>query len=731
MRTAEPHDIVEIVPDNLPSDRLWTPTIGNEVHSLLEHLSVPEHSKESLRSEALSILSRCLPPLEVEGRRTGLIIGYIQSGKTMSFTTVAALARDNGYRLVILLSGMKVNLFTQSADRIEKDLRLAERMDRKWQFFKNPRNRPEVRQRIEAAFRSRDDVPGTGRKTVLITVMKNRTHLDNLSALLASLDMEGVSALIIDDEADQASLHNLARTGNESATYSRIVRLRQLVRHHTFLQYTATPQALLLINLIDMLSPEFAELLTPGTNYTGGRIFFERDFSLIRRIPPDEIGTRDEPLMEVPDSLLEAMRLFYVGVAVGLLQGGLGNRTMMVHPSRETMPHSNYSQWVRETRRNWERILSQPVDDLDRQELVRDFEAAYQDLARTVDDLPSFDDVIGALAPAVQETIIIEVNAAGGRSSQPDFRQVYAHIIVGGEMLNRGYTLEGLTVTYMPRGCGMGNADTIQQRARWFGYKAGYLGFCRVYLEDEILDAYRQYVEHEDNVRSLLSDHRATGRPLREWRRAFILSSRMRPTRDNVIAQEYVRGGFSDNWFDPHTPHDSPEAVADNRRLVQDFVSRLAFHPDEGHSDRTDSQRHLVASEVSLRMVHEELLTKLHFTRPSDTTRFNGLLLQVQRYLEREPDATCSVYQMSSGSTRERGLSEQGAILNLFQGPHPDTAGAIYPGDRRIGNGPTLSIQLHTLLLRQNGVTVAENVLAVAVWVPRVMAADWLVQEQE
>ena len=78
------------------------------------------------------------------------------------------------------------------------------------------------------------------------------------------------------------------------------------------------------------------------------------------------------------------------------------------------------------------------------------------------------------------------------------------------------FTVEGLTVTYMPRGRGVGNADTVQQRARWFGYKAQYLGYCRVFLADATRDDYRSYVEHEKNVRNQLRTHRETGQSLRE-----------------------------------------------------------------------------------------------------------------------------------------------------------------------------------------------------------------------
>ena len=390
-----------------------------------------------------------------------------------------------------------------------------------------------------------------GGRTVLIPVMKNARHLDNLSALLARLRLRGVPALIIDDEADQATLNNEVQRGTQSATYRRILALRGLVPHHTFLQYTATPQALLLINLIDVLSPAFADVLTPGPMYTGGRQFFERDMDLIREIPIADIPTPANVLRGAPPSLLAALRTFWLGVAAGILDGARGNRSMMVHPSQRTPQHADYHQWVLAVKNQWADVLASSEDDPDRQALIEAFRASYEDLARTADDLPAFEEIASRLGEALRETIVTQVNAARGRTPQPDWRQFYSHIVVGGEVLNRGVTVEGLTVSYMPRGPGNRQADTIQQRARWFGYKADYLGYCRVYLSDQMRRLYAAYVDHETRLRAQLSEFRQTGQELRNWRRAFFLDPGFRPTRNQVIDLDPVRGSFSDAWFFP------------------------------------------------------------------------------------------------------------------------------------------------------------------------------------
>jgi len=290
---------IQIIPG---SEHPWNAAVGPEAMNLLGHLGLPQQTAESLRNEAVSILSRGVPPIVPEGQETGLVVGYVQSGKTMSFTTVSALARDNGYPIVIVIAGTSVPLTEQSRRRLRADLRLEIRTDRQWRHFHNPRTDNQDHVRIATALADwRDaDVPPEERCTVLITVMKHHGYLNHLTHTLGQVDLTGIPVLIVDDEADQAGLNNLINEGEESTTYQRLCALKSAIPHHTFLQYTATPQGPLLINLIDVLSPNFAVTLTPGPDYTGGRDFFLNEASLIREIPPDDLPTRNNPLHMPP-----------------------------------------------------------------------------------------------------------------------------------------------------------------------------------------------------------------------------------------------------------------------------------------------------------------------------------------------------------------------------------------------------------------------------------------------
>jgi hypothetical protein len=725
-------ETINIVSQLTPSLGQWVPEVGEETINLLSTLDLPDQeSRDNLLSEAIAILSRCVPPSAAKGEETGLVIGYVQSGKTMSFTTVTALARDNSYPMVIVIAGTTKPLFQQSEDRLYNDLRLLQRSDRKWKRFSNPKMA--ARQSIESTLAEWQDssVPNIEKQTVLITVMKNHTHLNNLNKLLAAMDLNKVPVLIIDDEADQASLNASVNKGDQTTTYRRLVELRQELPHHTFLQYTATPQAPLLINIIDVLSPRFAELLTPGKAYTGGNEFFTGSQSLVRTIPDAEIPSKQNVLTAPPSSLLQAMRIFFLGVAAGyVLDNAKGNRSMMVHPSQKTIPHSEYTSWVRQVRSVWLMILKLDPSAPERQYVLAEFYSAYQDLVQTVKKLPAFDELVSRLERAIRNTIITEVNSKQTAGTpQINWKNDYSHILIGGQAMDRGFTVEGLTVTYMPRGIGEGNADTLQQRARFFGYKKSYLGYCRVYVEDATRDAFRAYIDHEEDIRSRLVDHRNTNKPLSEWKRAFFLAENLKPTRNSVLDLAYVKDNFSDDWFSPKAPHDTPDAVKWNWDVAQQYLATLPLVPDVGHPERTAIQQHNVAINVPLADAFSKLLLQVRMTRAVDSQYFTGLLLQVRRYLENNADAICTVYEMSKGLVRERTVDSNDQVPNLFQGAHPDSKGTIYPGDRNIKKNEQLTIQIHNLTVKTEEGDIPQ-VAAIAVWVPKVMSNAWLSQEQ-
>lgn len=737
---------IEIQNQNQNGD--WQPFVGDETTELLRSKGFTNsdrslnQSGERILDETYRIMQVCGNPNDQTNNETGIVIGYVQSGKTLSFTTLTALARDNNYQIVIVIAGVSTSLVNQSTKRLEDDLRLNTRYDRKWTLLPNPSSRQDL-ETIETTLAQWADptFPIERCRTLLITVMKNTSHLNNLVNILAGQNLTGVPTLIIDDEGDQASLNTRARwaarqnidieslTENQVSTiYRRINSLRNVFPHHTFLQYTATPQANLFINIMDRLSPNFIKLLTPGPDYTGGIDFFRNNPNLILEIPPNEIPSPTNPLFEIPESLKSALRIFFLGVIAGEMQNNHRNRTMLVHPSRLQGDHNEFTNWIRNTCNSWQRLLSS-YEDEDRIELIEEFRTSYNQLQMTVSDLPSFETLTGNnLIHALRYTQLVEVNSRNGVTPQIPWNDFYSWILVGGQSMDRGFTVEGLTVTYMPRNIGTGNVDTIQQRARFFGYKRGYLGYCRVFLDQVTIDTYRFIVEHEEDVRNRLLEFHLNDRHLNDFDRVAVLNQMLNLTRSNIIYDDLDRDTFGNDWFRIRAPHDTFEYIEYNRQVTFDFINSYSefFNEDSGDNRRTIEQRNLVAR-ISLTECYVNLLLKLKFTRETDSISFSLLRSIIKQYIDENRFEDCHIYLMGANSTVKwhsgvRKLDRNDEINPLFQGHNLNTG---YPGAREIKEENLVSIQLYLLDIRS---TEYLNVLLPAIWIPEHMGVDLIRQ---
>lgn len=738
-------EIIEIQNNNANGE--WHPFVGDETIELLRSKGfanadkTPNESGERVLNETYRIMQVCGNPNNPTNNETGIVIGYVQSGKTLSFTTLTALARDNNYQIVIVIAGVSTNLVNQSTNRLSNDLRLNTRFDRKWTLLQNPSSRQDS-ETIETTLAQWSDPTFSNDRcrTLLITVMKNTSHLNNLLSILRGQNLQGVPTLIIDDEGDQASLNTRARwaarqgidvenlTENQVSTiYRRITALRSIFPHHTFLQYTATPQANLFINIMDRLSPNFIRLLTPGQEYTGGIEFFRNNPNLIAEIPANEISTNNNQLFEIPESLKSALRIYFLGVVAGEINKDQRNRTMLVHPSRLQGDHSDFTNWIRNTCNSWQRLLS-GNDDEDRRELINEFQTSYNHLQQTVSNLQSFEELTGInLIHAIRYTQIVEVNSRNGETPQIPWNDSYSWILVGGQSMDRGFTVEGLTVTYMPRNIGTGNVDTIQQRARFFGYKRNYLGFCRVFLDQVTIDSYNFIVAHEEDVRNRLLEFDLNNRHLNGWDREAVLDQMLNLTRRNVIYDDLDRDTFGNDWFRINAPHDTEELIETNRESLSTFLQTSAanFSQDVGHANRTEEQKHLVAR-ITIKDCLEHLLNKLRYTRESDSATYSSLRGILKGYIEEHPDEECLVYLMSTNSIdnwvgRTRRLDRNQEIQQLFQGRNPRTGEVIYPGDSEIKEDNLLTIQIHLLNIRDTDFT---RVPTLAIWIPEHLGTD-------
>lgn len=690
---------------------------GPRTRDLINRLSqLDDDERDTLLLETKDILANCVDPNNTIGSTTGIAIGYVQSGKTMSFTTLTALAIDNGFRIVIYFAGIKVNLLEQTTKRLKKDLLTESDNARAFKVWQSPTVEHNVHLKIKNAL-------GLNHKpAILITVLKHYKHIEELTRIFRTPEVrDGLGnngVLIIDDEADQASLNTYARKNSKSedweedefsSTYSSILDLKATLSNHSYIQYTATPQGPLLINIMDLLSPKFHVVLTPGKAYTGGKTFFEDNVDLIKSIPDQQVyHHKHNPLSECPQTLIEALQLFLLAVAITVnIQKKERFLSMMIHADREQDASKKFHDWIKKLIGSWAERLQLPDGDPSKTELINEFKENYNEAIRRIQNPPSFERVLVEVLETILDTsmeLVIGKDGAGKqrKNIEIDWSNASSHILVGAEMLNRGYTVEGLTVSYMPRySIGKSNADTIQQRCRFFGYKSKYLDSCRVFLPNDSIMEYREYVRDEEIMRTNLKQN-----TLQEFEQVLVLSNEMNPTRNNILSIDLVKHKLN-GWRQIN----ALQHIEENISFTKTFLSSEVFKnfKNYGTPDRNHRYVKLEISKVI------EFLKDFKIANMPDALRKSSTIQYLRYLADKKKIKYAYIFEMSYAVDRgrERSLDSTDGkmkISNIFSG-RSTTGAETYPGDKGIRYEDSLCIQIHKIKLKHSSMLWDKKVL--------------------
>lgn len=722
-------------------ENVFNPVIGTKTNDLLNRLkdTLDQDEIENLVNETYHILSKCANPLILKEQDvTHLAVGYVQSGKTMSFTTLTALASDNGFQIVIFFAGTKTNLLSQTTKRLSKDLIADSILDNIYKIYENPNSSTlnEIRNKLRIS----------SKPTILISVLKHYAHINELAKIFNDkkfkLELGNKGVLIIDDEADQASLNgftyensknaslssewDIETEDKESSTYSSILKLRGSIPNHSYVQYTATPQGPLLISLLDLLSPKGHTVLTPGRKYTGGKVFFQNYPDLIISIPENELyHKKNNPLRNIPNSLIESLQVYILSVT---LESYYWKKekflSMMIHPGQTKALNRLFHKWVKELIDKWTTIFNLDEFDLARVSLDNEFESVYykESLKLYVgdNDLPNFDGIKNFISDVINDTRLYLVISDRDAEKVVDWDSATSHILVGADMLNRGYTVEKLAVTYMPRySKSKSNADTIQQRCRFFGYKLNYLKSCRVYLPTTSIGEYVDYVDHEEEMRKWLSENEN----IEEAQKQLILSDKLNPTRKNILPSNIVQFKMR-GW---HTMN-ALQSIESNKVVTENFLNSYQFvnwETQYGTSDRNHKYS-LIPIEKAI-----DFLSKFKFGNYEDSARKSATIRYIN-YLSEElsnPISHICFIQMAYDSDfRERKYdSTSSKIDQLFSG-RSTNGSSVYPGDREIKFESTICIQVHKVKLKCDQITklLGKTIYTLAIYYPEVFASGYV-----
>ncbi len=742
---------------SLPKNALQSVVCGNFFEGFLESQKVSPTKSNGLSSEAVvtfrnettDILCHCNPHDAVHNQETThLVVGYVQSGKTMSFTGLTALALDNGYRVMIYLAGTKNNLLDQTSKRLKKDL-ISGKVKNSSFYKIHPSPTINEAEEIIGHLESSDN------PIILIPILKHYTHIDKLIDVLNSAEYKAVmkkeTVIIIDDEADQASLNNYGRKNSKeerakeeeekSSTYDSILRLRASLPGNTYIQYTATPQANILISMQDLLSPKSHTLLTPGEGYIGGKLFFGKGKNhdlfkggLIIEIPPKEVfHKKNNPLERMPKSLKDALMFHILAVAIVVkwqAPDNINYLSMMVHPDNEKKWNKKFKEWIDNELKNWRKALKMADGCDDKVDLLESFKKIFPKAVEfySSDNRPTFEQIQPFIADVIHDRKVYLVNTDKDAQTEIEWDNYKMHILVGAEMLNRGFTVEKLATTYMPRyTTSATNADTIQQRCRFFGYKSDYIKSCRVFLPATTIANYHAYVDHEEELRALLKDCDA----LAAVERGILLSPSLRPTRRNVlpiwVVNDKLKGMF------PLQAFASRYTIEHNDKVVEEFLKKHQNDftiREDTTKDRTHRWLKLDVDEAI------EFLSNFNFKNWPDAQR-KANTIRYLRYLSSEENETpikyVYFYQMAFNSRpRVRSFDKDKCRLapntDLFAGPSSVKDSTNYPGDRKItGSDETITIQLHHIEFDGAALDFPRTAYTLAMYYPVQLAANYCV----
>lgn len=545
------------------------------------------------------ILARLGNPRAEAITTRGLVLGYVQSGKTTSFLSVAAKAADNGYDLIIILAGVHNSLRRQTQDRSARTL--IHKPDLWWVGTALGDFRPDGNSLSS-------HLAGDGKRGLLV-VKKHPTILARLAKWLEH-DADALrrrAILVIDDEADQAGLD--VSTGPElegvHKQLSRVVNLKTPdgCRRCAYLAYTATPYANILTSQDDygLYPRDFIYPLERPASYVGSQQLFGDE----QVGDPIEIeqGETDALLTE---GLRQAIQWFVLATAARVALGSSlesFHSSMLIHTTQRTEDQIAYRPVIEDY---LGRLMHEFAAD---EAFMRDF--YLEMLAKVpaepgggdgvIDEKPAPWDAVRPHVPKVLTRLV--QRTPSGEPFQEDGRTQHAHsgvivdnskvdwkdrltysdiadgqpsvtvIAIGGNTLSRGLTLEGLVCSYFARTAK--TYDSLMQMGRWFGYRPGYRHLVRVWTTQELLDWFRELNQVEEELRreliwmqeKLLSPDRYGPR--------IRVSPNMNITRPAAMKSVTRHISYSDTVIDPAWLDLDVEVLNENQRLARELAIDL------------------------------------------------------------------------------------------------------------------------------------------------------------
>jgi len=548
--------------------------------------------------------------------RRGLVIGHVQSGKTANYLGLVCRAADAGYKFIIIVAGIHNNLRSQTQGRADAGF-VGRSSDPGGQrepigvgTLVGDFPHPVTLTNTVSDFSARTAKVTGGqindfKKPVVVIIKKNVSTLKALYNWLHDFNAKNgqigdVPMLLIDDEADNASVDTSREDVNPTKTNYHLRRILSLFSKSCYVGYTATPFANIFINpdaydadvRADLFPRDFIYSLDAPSSYFGPEKVFLQDASSERILRPrqvdDATGFASVGIVDIdkyaegdplPESLLQALDAFFISKAIRLIRGQANKHcSMLVNVSARVLVQQSVKGEISRYRKlAQDAVLANYAmgDGINGNYHMQRLKAAYE--REYASAKTTWDDVLKHLPDAIQAVRLFVINSKSDEvldyaAYDRDGEAVTA-IAIGGLSLSRGLTLEGLTISYMHRTTS--TYDTLMQMGRWFGYRPGYEDLCRVYLPPQSIEWYAYIAEKTEDLRDQIRRMRRQGKTPKE----FGLYMETHPDRLLITAQNKMRHSenvelernLSGSLVETHLLPKDSEVVAANEALIAEY----------------------------------------------------------------------------------------------------------------------------------------------------------------
>lgn len=507
------------------------------------------HTLGEVTDRILGLLNDPLSPGEWD--RRGLVVGHVQSGKTANYIGLISKAADAGYRFIIVIAGIHNNLRKQTQIRIDEGFvgltGDGEKITRTGVGKRNNSRQVPVpltntasdfNKKVASAHSHDLELYEQAGRPAILVIKKNVSTLQRLNRWLSDLnaDQAGqiskIPMLLIDDEADNASINTNKSDLDPTKTNALIRQLLKLFKKSCYIGYTATPFANIFINPNDekdmfgdeLFPRDFIYCLDSPSNYFGAdKMFLDEDISrnVLRTIADAEdyiplSHKRHDTIPDIPPSAKQAIQTFILARSIrDIRKQDNKHSTMMINVSRfvdtQRQVRVHVSHYLSELQNaifsNYKKTVKEALCSPTMAGLKAVFDYEY------INCPESWEQIQEALYAASNGMKTYLINSKSDEAldygKYEEAGDALTALAIGGLSLSRGLTLEGLTISYMYRNSKM--YDTLFQMGRWFGYRPGYDDLCRVYLSEESQGWYAHIAEASEDLRQQIKQMRRDG----------------------------------------------------------------------------------------------------------------------------------------------------------------------------------------------------------------------------